>query len=130
MTATMQRQAHGAAAGQLNEDEFVRMWLAELALDNHSRFNPEVLVKTIYQDRLTYGAPDPVQTRNYVLHCVRLAPHVCRHALDRGVYAMHVEPECGPKCKEAWAQKAKAERGETCPTCFTYKTATGTCACD
>lgn len=127
MTTTM---AHGKAAGHLNEDEFVRMWLAELALDNHSRFNPEILIKTIYEDRLTYGAPDKVQTRNYVLHCVRLAPHVCRHALDRGVYAMHVEPECGPKCKEAWAHKTPNTQAPACPLCFTIPSATGVCCCD
>lgn len=131
MTMTETRhQAHGKAAGQLNEQAFIEMWVAELALDNHTRFDPDVLIKTIYADRLTYGAPALIQTRDYVLHCVRLAPHVCRHALDRSVYAMHVEPECGPTCKEAWARfKPPTTAGPLCGECFTYQTPAGTCMC-
>lgn len=120
---------HGAAAGQLNEQAFIEMWVAELALDNHSTFDPDVLVKTIYADRLTYGQPKATQTRDYVLHCVRLAPHVCRHALDRGLYRLHTAPECGPTCKEAWSKAGPAANGPLCGECFTYETPAGTCLC-
>jgi hypothetical protein len=119
---------HGAAAGQLNEQAFIEMWLAELALDNSTRFDPDMLVKTIFSDRLSYGSPNPTQTRDYVLHCVRNAPHVCRHAIETGVYALHVEPECGPTCKTAWA-KRQPLTGPLCTDCYTYKTPTGACLC-
>lgn len=127
MTMTM---AHGAAAGQLNEQEFIEAWVREIALSGGTRLNPDALVALIYEDRLTYGAPHPTQTRDYVLHCVRLAPHVCRHALATGVYALHLAPECGPACKEAWTRRQPAARGPLCGECFTYAAANGTCACD
>lgn len=122
---------HGKAAGQLNEQAFIEMWLAEAALAGETRFDPTVMVQTILSDRLMYGSPDPEQTRNYVLHCVRLAPHVCRHAVLQGVYAMHEAAECSEACKTAWAHHrgSQSVQGPLCPECFTYAAASGVCLC-
>ena len=75
---------------------------------------------------------DPVQTRNYVQYVLRVAPHVCGHAEDGGMYRVHEALECSDACKERWAHTAPATERPVCGTCFTTVTTTGVCAmgCD
>lgn len=107
--------------------DYVRLTVAEAAEDGASLFNPDVLIKEVLNSRPANA--DATQTRDYVLFCIREAPHVCRHQYMHGVYRIHPEPECSPACKEKARQEQRARYGPTCPTCFLPTTVTGACGC-
>lgn len=107
--------------------EYVRLTIQTEAQEGAALFNPNVLVKEVLASRPDDA--DPIQTRDYVLFCIREAPHVCRHQYTEGVYRIHPEPECSPACKEKARQEQRASRRPACMTCFLPTTATGACGC-
>lgn len=112
----------------LNEAEYVRLYV-QSALSCGERFlDPDPLVRDIREERISAGSPaDETQTRDYVLHCLREAPHVCRHQ-EYGYYRIHPEPHCGPDC-EPHAKHQPVRSGPVCMTCFLPTTPTGACGC-
>lgn len=108
--------------------DYVRLTIQQSAEDGGTLFNPDVLVKEILASRPAEA--DAGQTRDYVLFCIREAPHVCRHQYTPGLYRIHTEPECSPACKEKARQEQRTRRGPTCTTCFLPTTVTGACGCE
>ena len=98
---------------------------SSVMLDSHA------IADLIFDERVTSdGEASWGQTKDYVQHILREAPHVCRHA-DGHFYRVHTEEICSDQCDARWASRLKAldvARAQ-CPDCFTMLPKSGVCDC-
>jgi len=98
---------------------------SSVMLDSHA------VADLIFDERVTSdGEASWGQTKDYVQHILREAPHVCRHA-DGHFYRVHVEEICSDQCDARWASRQNvrdAVRAQ-CPDCFTMLPKSGVCDC-